>query len=165
MELLRERTEGWPAGLQLAALSLRDRPDRHRFVRAFAGDDRQIGEYLHEVLEGQPRPLREFLLRTSILERLCAPLCDKVTGDGDAGALLAEAYRSNLFLVALDERATGTATTTCSETCSARSLRAASLHSSQSFTAVPSRGIKPTVTWTRRSSMPPPRARSPRRES
>jgi LuxR family maltose regulon positive regulatory protein len=104
VRLLQERTEGWPAGLQLAALSLRDRSDRGAFVRAFAGDDRQIGEYLHEVLEELDAPVREFLLRTSILDRLCAPLCDAVCGTGDSAVRLAEAYRSNLFLVALDGR-------------------------------------------------------------
>src|SRR3954469_1911822 len=102
--LLRERTEGWPAGLALAALSLRDQGDRSAFIHAFAGDDRHIGEYLHDVISEQPRPVREFLLRTAILERLCAPLCDAVTGGSDSAALLAEAYRSNLFLVALDDR-------------------------------------------------------------
>ena len=104
VRLLQERTEGWPAGLQLAALSLRDRSDRSEFVRAFAGDDRQIGEYLHEVLLELDASLREFLLRTSILERLCAPLCDAVCGIADSAARLEEAYRSNLFLVALDGR-------------------------------------------------------------
>jgi hypothetical protein len=69
---MRERTEGWPAGLRLAALSLRDQADRKAFVVAFAGDDRQIAEYLHEFVAAQPRRLREFLLRTSILGRLCA---------------------------------------------------------------------------------------------
>ena len=102
--LLQERTEGWPAGLQLAALSLRGRADRGAFIRAFAGHDRQIGDYLHEVIEDAPRPVREFLVRTSILERMCPPLCDALTGAGDGAALLAEAYRSNLFLVALDEQ-------------------------------------------------------------
>ena len=102
--LLQERTEGWPAGLQLAALSLRGREDRGAFIRAFAGHDRQIGDYLHEVIEDAPRPVREFLVRTSILERMCPPLCDALTGAGDGAALLAEAYRSNLFLVALDEQ-------------------------------------------------------------
>jgi LuxR family maltose regulon positive regulatory protein len=101
---LQERTEGWPAGLQLAALSLRGRSDRAAFIRSLAGDDRQIGDYLHEVVEDAPRPLREFLLRTSILERMCAPLCDAVTGSNDGAALLAEAFRSNLFVVALDDR-------------------------------------------------------------
>jgi ATP/maltotriose-dependent transcriptional regulator MalT len=71
--LLRDRTEGWPAGLRLAALSLRDVGDPKAFVAAFAGDDRQIVEYLQEFVTAQPRRLREFLLRTSILERLCGP--------------------------------------------------------------------------------------------
>ncbi len=104
IELLRRRTEGWPAGLQLAGLSLRDRDDRSGFIRTLAGDDRQIGDYLHEVIEGAPRAMREFLLRTSILERMCAPLCDAVTGSSDGAALLGEAFRSNLFVVALDDR-------------------------------------------------------------
>jgi LuxR family maltose regulon positive regulatory protein len=104
VELLRRRTEGWPAGLQLAGLSLRDRADRGAFIRGFAGDDRQIGDYLQEVLEGAPEPMREFLLRTSILDRMCAPLCDAVTGSDDGAALLGEAFRSNLFVVALDDQ-------------------------------------------------------------
>ena len=104
VQRLQERTEGWPAGLQLAALSLRGRTDRAAFIRSLAGDDRQIGDYLHEVVEDAPRPLREFLLRTSILERMCGPLCAAVTGRGDSAALLAEAFRSNLFVVALDDR-------------------------------------------------------------
>src|SRR5262249_47732615 len=82
-ELLRVRTEGWAAGLRLAALSLEAHGDRHAFVEMFAGDDRQIGDYLHEVLADQPADVRDFLLRTSILERLCAPLCDAVTGRTD----------------------------------------------------------------------------------
>src|SRR5215471_13807059 len=102
--LLRERTEGWPAGLRLAALSLRDQEDRKAFVAAFAGDDRQITEYLHEFVAAQPRRLREFLLRTSILERLCAPACDAVTGRSDGIARLEEIQRANLFLVSLDSR-------------------------------------------------------------
>lgn len=101
---LQERTEGWPAGLQLAALSLRTRPDRGAYLRELSGDDRQIGDFLGEVIDAAPARLREFLLRTSVLERMCAPLCEAVVGDPDAGALLDEAYRSNLFVVALDER-------------------------------------------------------------
>lgn len=102
--LLRERTEGWPAGLRLAALSLRDQADRKAFVAAFAGDDRQITDYLHEFVAAQPRRLREFLLRTSILERLCASVCDAVTGRSDGIARLEEIQRANLFLVSLDSR-------------------------------------------------------------
>ena len=102
--LLRERTEGWPAGLRLAALSLRDHDDPKAFVATFAGDDRQITEYLHEFVAAQPRRLREFLLRTSILERLCAALCDAVTGRSDGTARLEEIQRANLFLVSFDRR-------------------------------------------------------------
>ena len=104
VELLQERTEGWPAGLQLAALSLRGRADRPEFIRSLAGDDRQIGDYLHEVIEDASPPVREFLVRTSILERMCAPLCDAVTGGENGATLLVEAYRSNLFLVSLDDQ-------------------------------------------------------------
>jgi ATP/maltotriose-dependent transcriptional regulator MalT len=103
VELLHARTEGWPAGLQLAALSLRGVEDRAAYIRA--GGDRQIADYLREVLESVTPRMRDFLLRTSILERMCAPLCAAVVDDDDAAALLAEAHRSNLFLVALDDRA------------------------------------------------------------
>src|SRR5450432_580466 len=102
--LLQERTEGWPAGLRLAALSLRDQDDPKAFVAAFAGDDRQIADYLHEFVAAQPRRLREFLLRTSVLERLCAAACDAVTGRSDGVARLEEIQRANLFLVSLDSR-------------------------------------------------------------
>ena len=102
VELLLARTEGWAAGLRLAGLSVQAQEDRRAFIEEFAGDDRQIGDYLHEVLDDQPAPLRSFLLQTSILERMCAPLCDVVTGAGDAAARLEEVERSNLFLVSLD---------------------------------------------------------------
>jgi LuxR family maltose regulon positive regulatory protein len=102
--LLQERTEGWAAGLQLAGLSLREQDDPSAFVQAFAGDDRQVVDYLHEVIAGQPDPLHEFLLQTSILERLCASLCDAVTGKSDGRAHLEEIQHANLFLVSLDNR-------------------------------------------------------------
>jgi LuxR family maltose regulon positive regulatory protein len=103
---LARRTEGWPAGLYLAALSLRGAADRAGFVAAFAGVDRLIEEYLGpEILGGLDPELRAFLSRTSILERFCAPLCDAVAGvNTPAEALIAELERSNLFLVALDRR-------------------------------------------------------------
>jgi LuxR family maltose regulon positive regulatory protein len=103
--LLRERTEGWAAGLYLAVLSMSGRGDRGGFVADFAGDDRHVVEYLGaEVLAGQPADVREFLLRTSVLDRLCAPLCDAVAG-GDGGARrLEEIGRSNFFLVPLDPK-------------------------------------------------------------
>ena len=100
---LHARTEGWPAGLYLAALSLRDRDDQRGFIESFAGDDRHIVDYLStEVLAGAPDELRWFLLRTSILERLCEPLCNQVADTDRAGELLARVERQNLFVVELD---------------------------------------------------------------
>jgi LuxR family transcriptional regulator, maltose regulon positive regulatory protein len=100
---LQRRTEGWPAGLYLAGLSLRGSLDPSGFVTAFAGDDRQIVDYLaSEVLEGLPAQLRSFLLRTSVLGRLSGPLCDAVTEQGGSQRVLQEIERSNLFLVPLD---------------------------------------------------------------
>ena len=101
---LAERTEGWAAGLQLAALSLRGQPDIARFVAAFTGSHRYILDYLaEEVLERQPEDLREFLLETSVLERLNGSLCNAVTDRDDSQALLEKADRSGLFVVQLDD--------------------------------------------------------------
>jgi LuxR family transcriptional regulator, maltose regulon positive regulatory protein len=100
---LQLRTEGWAAGLQLAGLSLRGRTVPEAFIDAFAGDDRQLVDYLGaEVLDAQPPERRSFLRRTAILERMCAPLCEALTGDADAAGTLAEVERENLFVVALD---------------------------------------------------------------
>jgi LuxR family transcriptional regulator, maltose regulon positive regulatory protein len=105
VERLQSRTEGWAAGLYLAALSLRGRTDRPAFIESFAGDDRQIADYLlSEVLEGQPPDLRTFLTRTSVLDRLCGPLCDAVCSGRSSAAVLADVERDNLFLVPLDTR-------------------------------------------------------------
>jgi LuxR family transcriptional regulator, maltose regulon positive regulatory protein len=104
VELLQARTEGWAAGLRLAALSIEAHEDKRAFIEEFAGDDRQIGDYLHEVLDDQPSHVRDFLLWTSILDRMCAPLCDAVTGGADGAARLEEIERANLFLVPLDSR-------------------------------------------------------------
>jgi LuxR family maltose regulon positive regulatory protein len=102
---LQQRTEGWAAGLYLAALSLRDRADRRTFLDAFAGDDRHIVDYLGtEVLDRQPEGVREFLLDTAVLDRLCAPLCDAVTERTDSAELLEQLERSNLFVVPLDAK-------------------------------------------------------------
>jgi LuxR family transcriptional regulator, maltose regulon positive regulatory protein len=101
---LGDRTEGWAAGLQLAALSLLGHPDTAAFVEEFSGSHRYVLDYLaEEVLDRQPEPLRDFLLETSALERLSGPLCDAVTGRSDSQALLEQLERSNLFLVPLDE--------------------------------------------------------------
>ena len=105
VERLAERTEGWAAGLVLAGLSLRGRPDASAFIAAFHGDNRHVADYLGaEVLARQPEPIRTFLLRTSILERLSGPLCDAVLEVDGSAELLAELERSNLFLVPLDDR-------------------------------------------------------------
>ncbi len=86
---LETRTEGWIAGLQLAALSMRGREDVHEFIIAFAGDDRYIVDYLvEEVLQCQSESVRNFLLQTSILDRLSGPLCDAVTGQRKSNELL-----------------------------------------------------------------------------
>ena len=105
VRILRERTEGWAAGLQLVGLSLRGREDRERYIASFAGDDRQIVDYLMaEVLDRQNPEVREFLLRTSIVRRLTGPLCDALLDRGDSARRLAELERANLFLVPLDGR-------------------------------------------------------------
>ncbi len=102
---LEARTEGWIAALQLAALSLQGRDDVSGFIRTFAGDDRYVVDYLvQEVLEHQPEPVRQFLLQTSILDRLSGPLCDAVTGREDSTGMLTQLERANLFLVPLDDR-------------------------------------------------------------
>ena len=105
VELLVERTEGWPAGLYLAALWLRDLEDPDAGVRAFAGSTRHVADYLtDEVLSRLAPHTRDFLLRTSVLDRFTPELCDAILDRGDSAAVLAELARSNMFLVALDAR-------------------------------------------------------------
>ncbi|HEX5880357.1 MAG TPA: LuxR C-terminal-related transcriptional regulator [Actinomycetota bacterium] len=101
---LGNRTEGWAAGLQLAALSLQGRSDIGEFVEGFSGSHRYVLDYLtEEVLDRQPPQLRTFLLESSVLERLCSPLCEAVTGRNDSQQLLEQVERANLFLVPLDD--------------------------------------------------------------
>ncbi|MBP7045966.1 MAG: helix-turn-helix transcriptional regulator [Chloroflexi bacterium] len=102
---LEKRTEGWIAGLQLAAISMQGRADVPGFIKAFAGDDRYIVDYLvDEVLRRQPEHIRRFLLQTSILDRLSGPLCEAVTNQEEGGALLEILERSNLFVIPLDDK-------------------------------------------------------------
>ena len=102
---LDQRTEGWIAALQLAALSMQGRDDLRSFIAGFAGDDRYIVDYLvEEVLQRQSEDVRQFLLQSSILDRLSGPLCDAVTGQANGGATLVTLERANLFLVPLDDR-------------------------------------------------------------
>jgi LuxR family maltose regulon positive regulatory protein len=103
-EALVVRTEGWAAGLQLAGLSLRGHADPAGFAAAFGGSHRFVLDYLaDEVLDGQPGPVRAFLLETSVLERLSGQLCDAVTGRAGSQAMLEQVERAGLFLVPLDE--------------------------------------------------------------
>ena len=102
---LDERTEGWIAALQLAALSLQGRDDVAGFIGTFAGDDRYVVDYLvEEVLQRQPAPTRQFLLHTAVLDRLTGPLCDALTGRDDGRRTLETLERANMFLVPLDDR-------------------------------------------------------------
>jgi LuxR family maltose regulon positive regulatory protein len=102
---LEARTEGWVAGLQLAALSLSGRSDQKGFIASFTGGNRHLVDYLlEEVVERQPEELQSFLLCTSILERLCGSLCDYILGRPSGGeAVLARLEQANLFVVALDD--------------------------------------------------------------
>jgi LuxR family transcriptional regulator, maltose regulon positive regulatory protein len=105
VELLTERTEGWPAGCYLAALWLRDLDDQDEGVRGFAGNARHVADYLaDEVLAALAPETKDFLVRTSALERFTPRLCDAVLGREDSAAMLAELSRSNMFLVAMDAR-------------------------------------------------------------
>src|SRR5574341_444663 len=102
--LLEERTEGWIAGLQMAALSMRDRKDVIGFIEGFSGTNRYILDYLlEEVLAREPEEVRAFLLQTSILTRLTGSLCDAVTGTSGSQEVLEGLERRNLFVVSLDD--------------------------------------------------------------
>jgi LuxR family transcriptional regulator, maltose regulon positive regulatory protein len=101
---LEKRTEGWIAGLQLAALSVRGREDISGFVAALQGSSRYVLDYLaEEVLQRQPADVRAFLLQTSILDRLSGPLCSAATNRADGQEMLERLERANLFTIPLDE--------------------------------------------------------------
>jgi len=105
VEKLVERTEGWPAGLYLAALSLQGVHDRHAFVSGFDGRSRYVVDFLvDEVLNAHDPAMQDLMIRSSVLERLCGPLCDAVLEQDGTGELLSALARSNLFLVPLDDR-------------------------------------------------------------
>ncbi len=100
---LHERTEGWVAGLRLAALSLEGHPDPERFVAEFSGSERTVAGYLmSEVLARQPPEVRELLLRTSILDRVSGPLADFLTGSADSERVLLDLEEANAFVTSLD---------------------------------------------------------------
>jgi LuxR family maltose regulon positive regulatory protein len=121
---LETRTEGWIAGLQLAALSLQSRSDPADFIQSFSGSHRYILDYLlEEVLQRQPQPIQRFLLQTSILERMCGPLCDALVKEEEKGIkqeyrmtnadptltlppssfILTQLEQANLFIMPLDD--------------------------------------------------------------
>ena len=101
---LETRTEGWIAGLQLAALALQGRQDIAHFMQAFTGTHRFVVDYLtQEVLARQPADVQSFLLQTSILEHLCGSLCEAVTGESEGQAMLERLEEANLFLLPLDD--------------------------------------------------------------
>jgi len=103
--VLLERTEGWPAGLYLASLSLQNKENKHVFIQSFRGSNRYIVGLLgEEVLAHLSEDMRQFLLTTSVLRRLTGPLCDAVTGRQDSANMLRELARSNLFVVSLDDQ-------------------------------------------------------------
>jgi LuxR family transcriptional regulator, maltose regulon positive regulatory protein len=101
---LADQTEGWPAGLYLAAVSLRDQSDPDGFIEEFTGSDRNVADYLTSEIVGRlPDNVRRFLLSTSILGRFSAPLCDEVVGSNESSAVIDDLERSNLMVVSLDE--------------------------------------------------------------
>jgi LuxR family maltose regulon positive regulatory protein len=105
VDSLVDRTEGWPAGLYLAALSLQGAEDRHEFVSRFGGESRNVVDFLvDEVLDAHDQETQSLMLRASVLERLCGPLCDAVLEQAGSGRLLDALSRTNLFLLPLDDR-------------------------------------------------------------
>lgn len=104
---MERRTEGWIAGLQLAALSMRGRDDLSNFIETFTGSSHFVLDYLiEEVFRQQPDDVQDFLLKTAILERLCGPLCDALTGRTDSRSLLEKIEHANLFIIPLDQART-----------------------------------------------------------
>ncbi|MFC1923452.1 LuxR C-terminal-related transcriptional regulator [Chloroflexota bacterium] len=100
---LETRTEGWIAGLQLAAISLQGHADTSRLIQSFTGSNRLVLDYLiEEVLDQQPENVQTFLLQTAILDRLCGSLCDALTGQNNSQAILEILDNTNLFIVPLD---------------------------------------------------------------
>lgn len=103
IDVLRARTEGWVAGLQLAALSMRHSESVTHFIEAFSGDDHYIFDFfVEEVLHGLPEHMQQFLLQTSILDHLSGSLCDAVTGQNGGAEMLMTLEQANLFVISID---------------------------------------------------------------
>ncbi|MDZ4769248.1 MAG: hypothetical protein SGJ24_08980 [Chloroflexota bacterium] len=160
---LADRTEGWIAGLQLAALSLRDQPDSQGIIESFTGGHAHVVDYLpEEVWQRQPADIQRFLLHTAILDRMCAALCDAITDDplGSGQAMLERIDRANLFLVALDGERHWFAIITCSRMyCVSGRARRFPIY--RHYIAVRVYGMRRTARRWKRFSMPPPRTTSP----
>ncbi|WAH36772.1 LuxR C-terminal-related transcriptional regulator [Alicyclobacillus dauci] len=104
LDLVEYHTEGWAAGMNLVALALQGTSNSTAFLRSLTGDHRFIADYLaEEVIHFQPHNIQSFWLRTSVLSRLCGPLCEAVTGDPNAGQILRELQQSSSFLIPLDD--------------------------------------------------------------
>ena len=159
-----ERTEGWLAGLALAIGVLRRQKDVQLFIRDFAGDSRHVFDYLaQDVLEAVEPDIREFMLRSSVLERFTAPLCDAVLERSESAAMLAEIDRSNLFLVSLEETGTEYRYHHLLEALLRRELAAADPARSPGCTPALPCGSSAMATWNARSSTRSPAATSPGR--
>ena len=105
IDILESRTEGWIAGLQLAAISMQGLDNKEEFIKTFTGDNRHIVDYLvEEVLNLQPKQIKDFLLKTSILNCLSGPLCDFVTGQKSGQDMLVNLEKANLFILPLDNK-------------------------------------------------------------
>ena len=150
---LLRHTEGWPAALYLAALSLRGRQDPHRAVAGFAGDDRLVADYLRdEVLTQLPASTASFLIRTSILGRLSGPICDAVLDSAGSGAVLRDLERSGIPLVPLDPADSEYRHHALLGRCSAPSCTGGSRRAAPSCIAAPAPGTSTRATWRPRSS-------------
>lgn len=104
MEVLHEKTEGWPAVLRIvASTSIQSRQDFAQYVRNLSGSQRPIGAYLEDMLDGLPRDMLQFMLRTAILDRLCAPLCEALAGVSSGPEWLGSIEKRQLLLVPLDQ--------------------------------------------------------------
>ena len=154
---LMDRTEGWPAGLYLAALSLRAQPSVDVALSRFAGDDQVVADYLRDELMARLEPDHvDFLLRTSILDTLSGPLCDAVLGHGGSGRILATLARSNVLLVSLDRGGTTYRYHPLFREMLHSELRRLDRCASRSYTRARARGTRSTAI-----STPPSTTRSP----
>jgi LuxR family maltose regulon positive regulatory protein len=105
MQQLQKQTEGWVTGVRLAALTLQDTHNYDQFIDSVTGSHRSFSDYLfHEVIQSQPADVQDFLLRTSILKRFSAPLCEVISGRPNGQLMLSRLEQANLFLIPLDER-------------------------------------------------------------